>query len=536
MSKEFGRHHLIARAISGLWSPVESPMIRPKPNPAPQSARAQSRRTPLKILYVVAEAFPLVKTGGLGDVAGALPQALMRAGLDVRLMLPAYAQVMDTLKDIKAGPDLGPLLGGHSARLLQATMPGSGVPVSLVDCPALYDRGENIYQTFTGEDWPDNHLRFGLLSRAAALVGLAGQMTGWRPDVLHANDWHTGLVPYYLHAWGGDVPRSVFTIHNIVYQGLFEREALSDLGIPGDVPPAGLEFWGRLSFLKAGLIYSDRVTAVSPTYAREVQTAPFGEGMEGVISARRDGITGIVNGIDETVWNPAADPFITRCYDADSLDGKAANKTALAPLGLEISPARPVIGVVSRLVEQKGIDLVLDALPALLRDGVQLVVLGTGDAPLEDRLLAAAAAHPGQVASVIGYDERLAHRIIAGADMILMPSRFEPCGLTQLYGQRYGSLPVVHKVGGLADTVHDMEDGFSFKDLSAAAVARAVKRAVAAYRDPKGWRRLQKQAMAKHSGWDACAKMYVDLYEEVTALTLTKTEGNNGTVRRAHHP
>lgn len=515
MSKEFGRQHLAARANSGL-SPAESPMS------APQQNQAAVRRPPLKVLYTVAEAYPLVKTGGLGDVAGALPQALLRAGIDIRVMLPAYAQVLDALENIKAGPDLGPVLGGYSARLLQATIPGSDVTAWLVDCPALYDRRANIYQTFAGEDWPDNHLRFGMLSRAAAMVAVAGQMAGWRPDILHANDWHTGLAPFYVRAWGAAAPRTVFTVHNMIYQGLFGRDVLPALGIASggitnDILPAGLEFWGRMSFLKAGLVYADRVTTVSPSYAREVCAAPIGEGMDGVIRARLDGVVGIVNGIDEAVWNPATDLFIPSRYDTQNLGAKAANKAALSSLGLAISAARPLIGVVSRLVEQKGIDLVLEALPALLHEGAQLVVLGAGDGALEARLTAAAAAHPGDVAAVIGYDEGLAHRIIAGADMFLVPSRFEPCGLTQLYGQRYGTLPVVHRVGGLADTVRDMEDGFSFNELSAANIVNAVKRAIAVYRDEGSWRRIQRQAMAKMSGWDTCAKVYADLYAELSA-------------------
>jgi starch synthase len=264
------------------------------------------------------------------------------------------------------------------------------------------------------------------------------------------------------------------------------------------------------------LVYSDRVTTVSPTYAREIRAAPAGEGMDGVVRARRDRVAGIVNGIDDTVWDPAQDPLIAAPFDAENPAAKTANKAALGALGLAISDTRPVLGIVSRLVRQKGIDLVLDALPAILRDGAQLVVLGSGESPLEDRLRAAAAAHLGQVAAVIGYDERLAHGIIAGADMILMPSRFEPCGLTQLYGQRYGSLPIVHRVGGLADTVQDMENGFTFKDLSAVEMAKAVRRAVACYRDPAVWRRMQRRAMAKRSGWDACAEQYLDLYDEMT--------------------
>jgi starch synthase len=260
------------------------------------------QHTAMKILFVVSEAYPLVKTGGLGDVGGALPPALARHGVDVRVMMPAYPAALRSLEDIQPGPELGQLLGGHAARLLVSRMPDSDVRLWLVDCPSLYAREENIYN-----DWPDNHLRFGVLARAAAFMAIAGPVTGWRPDVVHANDWHTGLTPYYMKTWGGWMARSVFTIHNMVYQGLFDHEVLPDLAVATDkFSPAGLEFWGRVSFLKAGLVFADRVTTVSPTYAREVRRPPYGEGMEGVIRSRRDEIIGIVNGIDEAVWDPSA--------------------------------------------------------------------------------------------------------------------------------------------------------------------------------------------------------------------------------------
>jgi len=316
-----------------------------------------------------------------------------------------------------------------------------------------------------------------------------------------------------------------------VYQGLFEHEVLPDLAVASDkFSPAGLEFWGRVSFLKAGLVFADRVTTVSPTYAREVRRPPYGEGLEGVIRARRDEIIGIVNGIDEAVWGPESDSLIVKTYTAKTLADKFENKRALAHLGLQISPERPVLGLVSRLVAQKGIDLVLAALPAMVRDGAQLAILGSGDATLEASVAAAGPAHPGVVTATVGYDERLAHRIIAGSDMILMPSRFEPCGLTQLYGQRYGSLPVVHRIGGLADTVRDLEDGFSFTDLAAHGIATAVHRAIGVYRDGKAWRRMQERAMARKLGWDACANHYIDLYRDL----ISGVGIHHGTGQRAH--
>ncbi|HXC40314.1 MAG TPA: glycogen synthase GlgA, partial [Burkholderiales bacterium] len=415
------------------------------------AASAGASDTPgkaMRLLFVAAEAYPLVKTGGLGDVAGALPASLRRLRVDARLLLPAYGPVLEQLSDVREAADLGPVLPGLPAKLLTATLPKNGLPLVLVDCPPLFRRDGGIYQSAQGQDWPDNHVRFGLLSRAAALAavnGLGSGSGGWRPDLVHANDWHAGLVPYYLKRGGRRAPRSLFTVHNMAYQGVFGPQSMSGLALdPKDYSADGFEFWGNISFIKAGLVFADRISTVSPTYADEIQRSPLGAGLEGVLAGRRGVLSGIVNGVDDSVWDPARDEFIVSRYAAATLEAKGANAAELRRvMGLADRPGAPLFGMVSRLVEQKGVDLLAAAMPQLVQAGAQFAILGTGDAELVRRLNAVAGAHAGNVAVRIGYDEALAHGVIAGADMVLMPSRFEPCGLAQLYGQRYGSLPVV---------------------------------------------------------------------------------------------
>jgi starch synthase len=428
--------------------------------------------------------------------------------------MPAYGDVLAKLGPLSEGPLLGELLPGFSARLLEARLPNSDVPITLIDCPDLYARPGSPYQRDDGSDWPDNHLRFALLNRVATLIGIAGNLNGWQPDLVHVNDWHAALVPLLLRNWGSVRPKSVLTIHNIGYQGLFPLNALESLGIgPEHLHPGSAEFWGRLSFLKCGIVHADCITTVSPTYARSITTPEDGAGLEGAIAGRGDRVVGITNGIDDSVWNPASDPLIHSRYAADRLETKAPNSIELRKmLGLSSDSLRPLAVIVSRFVEQKGIDVVLSAIPGLLRAGIDLAVLGTGDRALERGFMAVAAAHPDRVAAHIGYDEALAHGFFAGGDMVLIPSRFEPCGLTQLYGQRYGTLPIVHSVGGLADTVHDHQDGFAFDALSPHSLTVAVEHAARAFDDPLEWRNLQIQAMTKDLGWNVCARRYYDLY------------------------
>lgn len=482
----------------------------------------------MRVLFAASEAFPLIKTGGLADVAGALPVALARRGVDIRLMLPAYPAVRDTAERQRDGLRLGNLLGAGETRLIEAEMPGSRLGLLLVDNPALYDRPGGPYQQPSGPDWPDNHLRFAVLALAAARVAAGGASRTWRPDIVHAHDWQTGLVAAYLAF--ADVPavRSVFTIHNMRYQGVFAPQLLEAIGLPAPALAIdGIEFHGQISYLKAGIAYSDRITTVSPTYAREIQTADGGFGLDGLLRHRAASLTGILNGIDEEHWSPQSDSYLDHRFDAASLPLKAANKEALQrELGLPVEPDAPLFGMVTRLTEQKGIDMVMGALPALIERGAQLAVLGSGDAQWEQALTAAQRDLP-RVAVRLGYDERVSHRIIAGSDLFLMPSRFEPCGLTQMYAMRYGTLPVVRRTGGLADTVREAAPlagaddesagtGFLLDGVQPADLVEAVDRALKLYSDQASWRRAQLRAMYQDFSWARAADAYGDIYTGLT--------------------
>ena len=361
----------------------------------------------MRVLFASSEVFPLVKTGGLADVAGSLPAALAGAGDDVRILLPGYPRALDTAEGKRQVADLGDPLGvGAATLLVSAKLPGSGVPVWLLDCPALYRRDGGPYQDAAGEDYADNLLRFGMLSWAAARLSGADSPVKWRPQVLHCNDWQTGLAPAYLRAWQpAERPATVFTIHNIAYQGLFPKESVPRLGLPWEMFQIdGLEYYDSLSFLKAGLVYSDRLTTVSPRYAREIQSAPHGCGLEGLLAHRAADLDGILNGADYTVWAPDRDTCLVERYaPADFARGKAVNKAALqAALGLDPQADAPLLVVVSRLNDQKGLDMVLAALPAILRQGAQVALIGTGDRSMEDGFRAAAATSPRQVSATIG--------------------------------------------------------------------------------------------------------------------------------------
>ena len=457
----------------------------------------------------------------MGDVASGLPAALTGIGCDVRTILPAYPEALDKAEAKGKSMALGDPLGTGETRLVPACMPDSGVTVLLVDCPALFNRPEGPYVDAKGHVWPDNHLRFAALSMAAALVCKDGA-DGWRPDVLHANDWHTGLVPAYLKRMKGPEIPSVFTIHNIHYQGLFERKVLEDVGLDEeDFSIDGVEYYGKVSFMKAGLQYADRITTVSPTYAREIQGPEMGEGLEGLLRARADVLSGILNGVDYGLWNPSADALLVARYSPGRLKGKRENKCDLqGRLGLEEAENAPLLGIISRFTHQKGIDLVVAALDGILGLGCQLAVLGSGEVRIERALEKAAKANPGRVAVAIGFDEALAHRIQAGADMLLVPSRCEPCGLTQLYALKYGTLPVVRHTGGFADSVVDISEddagtGFVFDGQTPEELLDAVTRAVDLYQRPKDWRRVQKNAMKQDFNWQKAAAEYISLYKEL---------------------
>jgi len=483
----------------------------------------------LRILFMASEVEPFAKTGGLADVAGALPRALLGLGHDVRILMPKYRGVEAFAESLRpAVPDVRIPLGDREATgvLWEGRAP-SGVPIYFLAQERYFDR-EQLYSTADG-DYADNCERFIYFCRAGleAVARLADADTGregWRPQIVHANDWQTGLVPVYLQTLYRDHPTlsslaTLFTIHNLAYQGVFWHYDMTMTGLGWDLfTPAGLEFYGKLNFLKGGLVFSDLLTTVSRTYAREIRTAAFGGGLEGVLEERSHDLHGVVNGIDYELWNPAKDAALRASYSADDPDGKQACREALREeLGLERAPG-PLIGLVTRLVEQKGVDLVLDALPALLEEGAQIVVLGSGDAHLEHALETAARQHAGHVAVHLGYDNDLARRIYAGADVFLMPSRYEPCGLGQLIALRYGTVPIVRRTGGLADTVTEFDParrtgtGFIVDAFAVDALTDAVRRAAAAYRQPPIWKALVKNALAEDFSWEASAREYATLY------------------------
>jgi starch synthase len=479
----------------------------------------------MRVLYITAELYPWVKSGGLGDVAGALPPALITEGIDVRLLLPGFRGFLDAFPGITDVVRLATPFAAERIRVGIAVLPGTGSPAYLVDHPAFYDRPGNPYASPDGSDWPDNHRRFGLLGWVASELA-RGADAGWRPDILNGHDWHAGLAPAYLAARPppeGQVP-TVFTIHNLAYRGPFPGAVFPELALPPEFFSIdGVEFFGLVSFIKAGLFYSNRLTTVSPTYAREIQTPAFGWGLDGLLRTRASVLTGILNGVDTKVWDPRHDAVLPRPYgERDATVGKRAAKAALQKrLGLEPTERLPLFGAVSRLTPQKGLDLVLAALPDLVTGGSQLALLGSGDSDLEQAFTATADGYRGRVGVAIGYDENLAHLIYAGSDAILVPSRFEPCGLTQLYALRYGALPLVRRVGGLADTVVDataanltegIATGFAFDGDNTAALMSAIARVTSLFPERKIWQGMMRRAMTRDFSWAASARQYTAIY------------------------
>lgn len=475
-----------------------------------------------KILFVTSEAHPLIKTGGLADVSGSLPKALADIDQDVRLIVPNY-QAIKTDQESKLLCSLR--VDNRIVNLLETQLPESEVKVWLVDYPEFFDRPGNPYLDELGESWPDNPDRFALFCRIAVEVAMNRAGLDWQPDVVHCNDWQSGLVPALL-TLESDAPASVFTIHNLAYQGLFPAENILGLNLPGQLwNPEGLEFFHMLSFIKGGLVYADRITTVSPTYALEIQTSAFGYGLEGLLLHRKEVLSGILNGIDMAAWNPETDPLIPQHFRAESLATKQYNKSELQRrFALPVNDHIPLCGLIGRLVEQKGIDLIIDCLPEMLAMPMQFVLLGSGDKAFEQRLQNLAHVYPDKMAISLGYDEPLAHLIEAGSDLFLMPSRFEPCGLNQMYSQRYGTLPIVRKTGGLADTVVDTlpetianktATGFVFNEATASSLLEAIKRAMILYSDQKTWAAIQETAMHKDFSWRHSAEQYLMLYRSL---------------------
>ena len=473
----------------------------------------------MKILSAASEIYPLVKTGGLADVTGALPAALAAHGVEMTTIVPGYPAVMAALHKAALFHSYPDLFGGP-ARLLHGK--AKGLDIIAIDAPHLFERPGNPYLGPDGKDWPDNAQRFAALAKAA--VDVAGGINRhYRADILHCHDWQTALGPVYAHFLGG--PRSVMTVHNMAFQGQFPASVFGMLGLP---QPAfaidGVEYYGNVGYLKGGLACADAITTVSPTYAQEICTPEYGMGLDGLLRARRQALRGIVNGIDTDVWNPASDGLIAATYSVKSLHRRSANKRALEAR-FKLEPGDGLLhGVVSRLTWQKGMDIFAAILDQMVATGGRLVLLGSGEAAIEDAILDAATRHPGRISAVLGYDEQLSHLIQAGADTILVPSRFEPCGLTQLYGLRYGCVPVVARTGGLNDTVIDANDaalqagvatGFQFAPVDEPTLEHALGRAAEAFADPKLWRGLQKCGMEQEVSWSRSATAYAQLYRSL---------------------
>jgi starch synthase len=484
-------------------------------------------RRRIKILFVTSELYPLIKTGGLADVSASLPAALQAQGLDVRILMPGYAGVLAQLPATRKVALISNVSGYYpDCALRSARVPDTELPLLLLDAPILYHYAGGPYQDSAGEDLPHNHLRFGLLGHVAALLAGDNSPLTWRPDIVHCNDWQSALAPAYLHFTAGSKPPSIMTIHNLAFQGIFPPDTLPWLGLPPEsFQMNGVEYFGSVSFLKAGLFYADRITTVSPTYANEIQQQPLGMGLQGLLTTRREDLVGIVNGVDERAWNPATDPHIDAHYTLADLSNKPRNKRALQQrLGLTVDPDLPLFGIVSRLTHQKGIDLIVEMVPELVAKGCELAVLGSGDAATEATLTQFTQLFPGKVAVKIGFDESLSHLITAGIDLFLMPSRFEPCGLNQMYSQRYGTIPIVSNTGGLADTVVDANaatiadgsaGGIVMSDLSSIGLTAAIDRALAYFHDQSLWSNLQRGGMRRDFSWAASAQRYIDLYQSL---------------------
>lgn len=485
----------------------------------------------MRVLFATSEAFPLIKTGGLADVSGALPKAISQlVGFngDIKIVMPGYAAVLQKLKSPQTIANIEVL--GHACTLILGKMPenidGHGLDVIAIQNAHLYERAGGPYSDENGIDWVDNPLRFGVLSRVASLLCSAqSPLTDWLPDLIQCNDWQTGLAPAYMKLVDKSTTKSIFSIHNLAFQGCFDASWLKPLELPAaDFQINGFEYFGQISFLKAGIFYADQLCTVSPTYAQEIQTKQYGFGLEGLLKARTGDLIGILNGIDTQEWNPACDVHLPKNYSDSRITGKKAVKRALQQhLGLQIDADAPLLGIVSRLTHQKGLDLLPEIMPKLIKQGCQFAILGSGDKALEAQFSAFAEGYPNQVSMNTGYHEHLSHNIMAGCDMFVMPSRFEPCGLNQLYGLAYGTPPIVSLTGGLADSVCDTNElslksntatGFVVKNVTSASLLVTINRALEMWEDKKTWLKIQKNGMKLNIGWDCRAIDYLALYEK----------------------
>jgi len=487
----------------------------------------------LRVLFATSEAYPLIKTGGLADVSGALPNALSHLKQlkgDIRILIPGYSAVLAKLKSVQTIADIEVL--GENCTLISGKMPDNGLQVIAIKNAELYERAGGPYSDENGNDWLDNALRFGVLSRVASLLCSAqSPITDWLPDLIQCNDWQTGLAPAYMKLLDKSTTKSILSIHNLAFQGCFDASWLTKLELPAEhFQINGFEYYEQISFLKAGIYYADKLSTVSPTYAQEIQSKQFGFGLEGLLKTRQDDLTGILNGIDTHEWNPASDVHLTKHYSNSRIIGKNAVKKALQQqLGLQIDANAPLLGVVSRLTYQKGLDLLPEMIPKLIEPnklnphGCQFAILGSGDKTLEAHFNALAERYPMQVSMNTGYHEHLSHNIMAGCDMFIMPSRFEPCGLNQLYGLAYGTPPIVSLTGGLADSVQDTNEmslknntatGFVVKNVNNASLLVTIERAIKCWQDKKTWRKIQKNGMQRDISWDPSAISYLKLYEK----------------------
>ena len=477
----------------------------------------------IRVLSVASEVFPLIKTGGLADVAGALPSAVRQHGIDMWTLLPGYPSVVAYLQAAEPVHEFADLIGGP-ATLLRAT--ASGLDLLVIDAPHLYARDGGPYNGKDGSEWSDNAIRFAALAQVGAMIG-QGLLSGWVPDIVHSHDWQAGLVPAYLHYGEGRRPSTVITVHNLAFQGQYASSLLERIGLPARAYSYdSVEYYGTIGYLKAGLQHADRITTVSPTYATEILTPEAGMGLDGLLRSRSSIVSGILNGIDTEVWNPETDTNIPTRYNAAVLTRRSENRKALQQrLGMEVEGNRLLIGVVSRLSWQKGLDLLLSILPGLVADGVSIAMLGAGEAELVAAFSRAAQTYKRHFGMMAGYDEALAHLIQSGSDALLVPSRFEPCGLTQMCALRYGAVPIVSRVGGLADTIIDANDmalasglgtGFQFSPVTEEKLEAAVRRARTHFRRPE-WRQLQANGMATDVSWRRPAEQYAALYAELAS-------------------